>query len=69
MQGHLIATNSIANSFFVPATAAAAAGAQAIITSLTSGLVSSSGQQLLVSTDRDGKVRASVLPADPGKVS
>ncbi|KAF6257592.1 WD40-repeat-containing domain protein [Scenedesmus sp. NREL 46B-D3] len=42
---------------------------QAIITSLTSGLVSSSEQQLLVSTDRDGKVRASVLPGDPAKGS
>ncbi|WIA28245.1 hypothetical protein OEZ86_010800 [Tetradesmus obliquus] len=42
---------------------------QAIITSLASGLVSSTGQQLLVSTDRDGKVRASVLPADPTKGS
>jgi hypothetical protein len=41
---------------------------QAIITSLTvTG--TSTGQPVLVSTDRDGKVRCSVLPKDPTKVS
>ena len=40
---------------------------QCIVSSLaTCG--SSSGRQLLVSTDKDGKVRASVLHADPTKV-
>lgn len=41
---------------------------QAIITSLASGVANSSGQPLLISTDRDGKVRASLLPSDPTKV-
>lgn len=40
---------------------------QAIISSLTV-TSSSAGTPLLVSTDRDAKVRASVLPADPTKV-
>lgn len=40
---------------------------QSIVTSLTR-CSSSTGQQLLVSTDKDGKVRASVLPVNPVKV-
>lgn len=40
---------------------------QSIVTSLAR-CSSSTGQQLLLSTDKDGKVRASVLPADPAKV-
>jgi hypothetical protein len=40
---------------------------QSIVTSLAR-CSSSSGHQLLLSTDKDGKVRASVLPADPVKV-
>lgn len=40
---------------------------QSIVTSLAR-CSSSSGQQLLLSTDKDGKVRASVLPANPAKV-
>lgn len=65
----------------LPAAADAAAGAapaavegslllghlQSIVTSLTR-CSSSTGQQLLVSTDKDGKVRASVLPVNPVKV-
>lgn len=63
----------------VPPTAAAGATAaeeepnlllghlQAIISSLTT-CEGSNGQRLLISTDRDGKVRASVLPKDPTKV-
>jgi hypothetical protein len=38
---------------------------QAIITSLTP----SADGSMLISTDRDAKVRASILPADPCKVS
>jgi hypothetical protein len=38
------------------------------IVSSLAGCSSSTGQPLLVSTDKDGKVRASVLPADPVKV-
>jgi hypothetical protein len=40
---------------------------QSIVTSLTC-CSSSTGQPLIISTDKDGKVRASVLPADPVKV-
>lgn len=40
---------------------------QSIVTSLAR-CSSSSKQQLLLSTDKDGKVRASVLPANPVKV-
>lgn len=41
---------------------------QSIVTSLAC-CSSSTGRLLLVSTDKDGKVRASVLPKDPTKVS